>query len=68
MRRELRSLRNEAVRGAVVLNDDGSVQFDELASEVFAQLRSSLGDPVAAKQLMDLGWSNGHTLYLADPQ
>lgn len=66
-RRELRSVDTETVLGAVVVRDDGSVEFDRSAQNVFAPLRRRASDREVAELLMRDGWSNGY-LYLADEQ
>ena len=69
MRRDLLRDRDGeiTVRGAVVVDGD-DVRWDGLAAETFNGLRRRLGDVPAARQLIELGWSNGMgNLYLGEP-
>lgn len=63
MRRELRSVRTEAVLGAV--DDDRTPPFEGAAEEALGRLRQQLGDAQTVKQVLAGGWSNGY-LYFAE--
>lgn len=63
MRRELRSVRDEALLGSVVVLD-GVLTLEGAALNVLGKTVERLG-PDAGKILMADGWSNGY-LYLAE--
>jgi hypothetical protein len=62
-RRELRVVATERVVGVVAMTEDGA-RFEGAAVQVFARLRTELGEDEVARRLLDEGWSNGY-LYLA---
>jgi hypothetical protein len=64
VKRELRVADTDKVLGSIS-SSAGKVSFDGAAADVFARLRTDLGDSKAASQLLADGWSNGK-LYLAD--
>lgn len=65
VRRELRIVSTEEVRGAIAVADDGTVTFEKSAERIFMRMRERVGDDQAlAKVLLEDGWSNGY-LYLA---
>lgn len=64
MRRELRSVRDERVLGAV--DDTLVVPFVGAAGDVLSGVRRERGDAEAVRQVIADGWSNGY-LYFAEP-
>jgi hypothetical protein len=57
--RELRVIETNRWVGEVRIDDSGNPSFEGAAAEVFEPMRRRLGDRLAAKRVLDEGWSNG---------